>query len=269
MNEQNEIQPSDGISMSMGEKLINIITAPTVVFEHIREKVTWQDYIIPLLIAVAFVGISSIVSAPYTLELTKKAIKAQSSRVVNQDMSEEQRQSIENRFQEQIDKQEERYSPPKVYYWSFLRALGGIGLSLMVLAGIYYFSGNTILAGQTAFPKVLALVTLPQMVKVIESVYNMVFVSMTNSIEVPSSLAVFLPYGMTDVFSLERYQQAMFTLLSQIDIFTVWRMVLFTIGFSIIYKVSKGKAAAVVFGWWTFWMVITTAGSFLFAGLAG
>jgi len=269
MNEQNEIQPGDNTSMSMVDKLINIITAPTMVFERIRVQVTWQDWIIPLLVAVAFVGVSSIVSAPYTLDLTKKAIKAQGERFTSQDLSEEQRQQIDKRLQGQIEKQEARYSPPKVYYWSFLRALGGIGLSLMVLAGLYYFSGNTILGGQTAFPKVLAVVTLPQMVKVIESVYSMIFVGLTQSVEVPSSLAVLLPYSVTDVFSLERYQQALYTLLSQIDIFTIWRMVLFTIGFSIIYKVAKGKATAVVFGWWSLWIIVTTAGSFLFAGISG
>lgn len=188
---------------------------------------------------------------------------------MQRDMPQEQKESMQERFQEQVEKQEARYSPPKVYYWSFLRALGGIGVAVMILAGLYFFSGNTIIGGEAKFPQILAVVSLPQMVKVIESLYNMLFIGITKNADVPASLAVILPYSPENFMRLEKFQQALYTLLSQINVFTVWRLALFTIGFSIIYKVSKGKSSAVVFGLWALWLLITTAGTFLFAGFAG
>lgn len=264
MNEQNELQDTSVVSLGLGEKLINILTSPSAVFAQIRERLTWQDWVVPFLLAVLFAGIAGIVNAPENLQFTRKMMEPQKERILQSEMSDDQQQKTLAR----IESQEEQFQAPKKYYWSFLRSLAGIGISILILAGLYYFSGNTILGGQTEFPKILAVVSLPQMVKVVETLYSMLFVQFTGSAEVPQSLAVMLPYSAVDMFTLERYQQAMLTLLSQIDVFTIWRLVLFTIGFSIIYKVSKGKATAIVFGWWVFWLLVTTAGSFLFAGLS-
>lgn len=46
------------------------------------------------------------------------------------------------------------------------------------------------------------------------------------------------------------WSQALITLGTALDITTIWTLILLTIGISIIAKVSKGKAAATVFGWW-------------------
>lgn len=39
-------------------------------------------------------------------------------------------------------------------------------------------------------------------------------------------------------------------LATSLDIFTIWTLILLTIGCAIIGKISKGKAAGAVFGWW-------------------
>jgi hypothetical protein len=39
-------------------------------------------------------------------------------------------------------------------------------------------------------------------------------------------------------------------LCTSLDIFTIWTLILLTIGCAIIGKISKGKAAGAVFGWW-------------------
>jgi len=42
----------------------------------------------------------------------------------------------------------------------------------------------------------------------------------------------------------------LFALCSRLDIFEIWSLILSTIGVSIVAKVSRGKAAAAVWGWW-------------------
>jgi len=268
MEMYHEPQQFDTQPMTTGEKLVNIITSPSAVFANIRERISWQDWVIPFLVAVVVSGAVGILNAPYTLEFSKKAMRAQQERFLSGDVSQEQQSQMKQRFEEQMQNQEERYTAPKVYYWSFGRTLVGIGISVLILASLYYFAGNTILGGEAPFEKVLTVVALPQMVKVIESVYNAIMTPLLGTAEVPASLAALLPYGAAEVFSMERYHQAVFTLLSQINVFTVWRLVLFTIGLMLIYRISKGKAVGVVFGYWAIWLVITTAGSFFLSGLA-
>ncbi len=50
---------------------------------------------------------------------------------------------------------------------------------------------------------------------------------------------------------------ALYKLASSLDIFTIWTLVLMTIGFACIGKVKKGTSAAIVFGWY---IVITLIG---------
>jgi hypothetical protein len=47
------------------------------------------------------------------------------------------------------------------------------------------------------------------------------------------------------------------TLLSFFDLIGLWQLVLLVIGTAIVAKVSKGKAAAVVVGWWMFGLVVS------------
>jgi hypothetical protein len=57
----------------------------------------------------------------------------------------------------------------------------------------------------------------------------------------PSNLAVFAPEGAA---------AWLVALLSSVDLFTLWSVVLFVVGYSIVARVSKGVAAGVVVGFW-------------------
>ena len=42
----------------------------------------------------------------------------------------------------------------------------------------------------------------------------------------------------------------LYAVLSSVDLFAIWSVVLLTIGFSVASRLSRGKSAAIVFGWW-------------------
>ena len=50
-----------------------------------------------------------------------------------------------------------------------------------------------------------------------------------------------------------------YSVLSSLDIFTIWTLALLTIGFSIVSRMSRGKSAAIVFGLWGITVVIKVA----------
>ncbi len=262
MEQQPEQEP-----MGMGAKLINIFTTPSEVFVRIRERVSWQDWVIPVLIAIVFAGTAGVIRAPYNETIAKSAIEAQRDKFVKPDMTADQQKQLNQRFDEQLQKQQKRFSAPTVYPFSYGSKFVSILLSVLILAGLYYFAGNTILGGQAKYGKVLAVVTLPQMVTALQAVYQMVMTAVIGQVDIPSNLSVLTGYSTLGLFSLDRTHQALYTFLSHFDVFTIWRLILFVIGFRIIYKVSRGKAAGVVFGFWALWIVITTVGTFLFAGI--
>lgn len=59
--------------------------------------------------------------------------------------------------------------------------------------------------------------------------------------------------------------KAVMALATSIDIFTIWTLVLLTIGCSVVGKISRGKAAGAVWGWW---ILLTLIGAG-YAAIAG
>lgn len=51
--------------------------------------------------------------------------------------------------------------------------------------------------------------------------------------------------------------KALMALCTHLDLFEIWSVILGTIGVSIVAKVSRGKAAAAVFGWWLIFVLIS------------
>jgi hypothetical protein len=48
---------------------------------------------------------------------------------------------------------------------------------------------------------------------------------------------------------------------SAIDIFTIWALVLLTIGCAIVGNIKKGQAAIVVWGWWVVMTILKVVGA--------
>jgi len=272
MNQPNELyeQEASGETMSVWQKLLDVLLEPSKVFQAIRERVSWQDWVIPMLIIVLVSGTVSIINARQTMEFTRQMMQTQQQQGgFGQGGGPPGAGAEDGQMPPQFDP-EQRFSSPRGYLFAYGGSLVRIALSILILASLYFFAGNTILGGKAAFPQLLAVVALPQMVTVLQNVYNTLYlqlISNPSSPQAPSSLAVLLPYGMQNMFQLEAYQRGLLSVLSQIDVFTIWRLLLYSIGFAAVYKFSKAKANGVVFGYWGVLLVLSFAGSFLMAGM--
>jgi hypothetical protein len=58
------------------------------------------------------------------------------------------------------------------------------------------------------------------------------------------------------VFASEETGVAVRTLLASIDLFSVWSVILLSIGYSVVGRVSQAKAAATVVALWAVWIAI-------------
>lgn len=86
-------------------------------------------------------------------------------------------------------------------------------------------------------------------------------------VEIPHLLLwvpLVLAKGSPEVFfgpaalATEESAGAWFPLLSAIDLFTIWYLVLFALGVSVLLRVSRTRAAAVVFTPWIVWQMVKT-----------
>ena len=48
----------------------------------------------------------------------------------------------------------------------------------------------------------------------------------------------------------------LYSLMSSLDIFSIWTLILSAIGFTCVSKVKRGTSFAIVFGWWILFTLI-------------
>jgi hypothetical protein len=101
----------------------------------------------------------------------------------------------------------------------------------------------------------LALVSWSSLIGIISMVINIVLIlSKGTSQGVTVSLAAFLPAA-----PLGEAPPILNRFLSKFDPFTIWQMVLWTIGVSVMYKFTMKKSALFVGTLWVLWILLSVA----------
>jgi hypothetical protein len=72
-------------------------------------------------------------------------------------------------------------------------------------------------------------------------------------------------FGPAILFPTEAEESTLFRIAAALDVFSLWRIALLTIGFAAVYKISMGKSATVVGALY----VLLVAISVVFAGVFG
>ena len=137
-----------------------------------------------------------------------------------------------------------------ISYCSFLLIL----LFVALFALIYWASFNFGLGAKTTFGQMFAVCMyagLPRLLTGLLSILTLLFGNSADSYDVRNPVGTNLAYFMPDS------GPALKAALSFFDVIGLWNLVLLIIGMAIVAKVSTGKAAAVVVGWWVLLMLIS------------
>ena len=137
-----------------------------------------------------------------------------------------------------------------ISYCSFLLVL----LFVAIFALIYWASFNFGLGAKTTFGQMFAVCMyagLPRLLTGLLSILTLLFGNSADSYDVRNPVGTNLAYFMPDS------GPALKAALSFFDVIGLWNLVLLIIGMAIVAKVSTGKAAAVVVGWWVLLMLIS------------
>ena len=113
---------------------------------------------------------------------------------------------------------------------------------LFLLTSLVYFFGNIIFGGESSYKRVLSVVTYTSFVTVLGAIIKTPLIIVKNSANIKTSLALLMPEG--------DFTQIRFVLLSFVDIFFIWQLILIAIGLTVLYKFSTGRAyAATIISW--------------------
>ncbi len=233
-------------------RLIGVLVSPVKTFASIAERPTW---LVAFLVVAIVPAISGFLVVPKI------------------DWREVARTQIENSpaadqlTREQIDERVEmsaKISPYFVYASPVLLALGVLVFGL-VCWGIFNLAG-----GESTFPRSMAVLTHGFMPMVVSSLIAIPVILGTESIEAEDLQADTLVKSNLAVFAPEGTGAAMLKLLSKIDVFSIWVLVLLILGFSRVTKVKTGVAAGIVLALWlVFWVGVPVGLAALFGGGKG
>jgi hypothetical protein len=229
--------------MGLFEKIAGIFISPRETFEAIDRKPTW---LVPFIITVVMVLGMTVLTRDIGMQDMIAKFQAREMP------------------QEAIDKITSQSQGIGKYIQMVMIPVATLALWALFSA-VLLFCGNTLLGGAAKFKKIFSMMSWSSLVGCLSIVISTVIILTKGTTQgVTTSLAVLMP-----VPALADKPSLLYRLLGKIDLFTIWSLVLWIIGLSVIYKFSTKKTAGLVITLWAVWIVISIAFGSMFGGMFG
>jgi hypothetical protein len=221
--------PDPGPKPNSFQRIIGVLFSPDVTFASIARR---PDWVVPLLLIVVLALANGILI---------------SSRIDFGAPAREAMAQNKNLTQEQMDRAE-KMSVTMGKVAKFIGPVISI-IVLLIVAGVLLL-GVRVMGGEGDFKQAFSVTCYAWIPNVIQAVVLTIVVLAKGSTAINPTLLPTLvrsnPAFLVDV----KTQPMAFALLSSLDIFTIWVVVLLIIGFAYIGRISKAKSAAVVISLW-------------------
>lgn len=215
--------------------MLQIYTSPTSALTRLKERPTW---LVPLLLAIVANMAAVVVTTQYFDWNEQRQLAIE--RMQERNMTEEQ----VNQALEQMDRFGS--SPLMRYGLPLAGSLITTVISLLVLALVYNVS-LPLLGANGNFGRMLAVLAHSGLIAIPAAIVRIVLVLVKKSADVSTSLLVLVPNLKSGFLAI---------ILSRIDIFAIWQLVLAGLGLKIVFD-TKGTRS-----WWlvfSVWGVLTLA----------
>jgi hypothetical protein len=162
------------------------------------------------------------------------------------------------RFAQLSEAQKQQAIGPQTQYApTFAYAIGALGSPIfaLVLSGVFMLALNLGAGAQIKFPQAFGIVSHGFMPSAVASILGLVIMSLKSFGDVdPENIIASHPAA----FLGSDAPRWMVSLGSSFELFWIWCLVLFAIGFSAVNprKLSPGKAAGIIFGVWLLYVVV-------------
>jgi len=227
--------------LNLFQRIAGVFSSPGEAFEDILRKPSW---LIPFLIAVVFIIFMQLMVADIHM-------KDQIARMRAMDVPAAQIEAVQHQM-----------SGPMRYIGLIIGPVMAL-IIWVIISAVVLFAGNTILGGNGKFKSVFAVVAWSSLVGNPGILVQTILVKINGTAHgVSTSLAALLPAP-----ALGEPLPLLFRVLSQFDIFFIWQLFLWVIGFSIVFSFSNKKSAGLVISVWVVWIVISVVVGGLFSGM--
>ncbi len=215
MEQNNENKAPEPLSPAV--LATKVLTEPTTAFENIKAYPNW---IFPVLL-------SLIVSLSFVYYTQDISIEMQKKNILESD-----------RFtEEQKDAALERLEDPGVFMTLIMPSIGVVVSVFLVpafLAAVFMLFGNFAFGGNADFKTLFSVSAWAGMVGVVEALIKLPLIVIKHSYDVYTSLALLMDPADSKTM--------LFKLANAVDIFSIWKIIVFSIAFGVVYKFSKGKS---------------------------
>ena len=215
------------------ERIINVFVNPLKLFQYLRRK---PEFVLPLILAILIgVGTAHLV---YDIAINDQIAKYEQ----NDRISADQRDLI-------IDRLEESKTGAKRIIFSVVIPFFAVVILFFLISAVFMFIGNVLLGGRAKYTQVLSVYGYSYLIMgILGTIVKVPLILKQQTVKIDTSLAV--------MFSPEGMSTALYNFIGSFDIFTVWFLIVFGIGFAVIYRFSKLKALTSVFTAWLVYVVI-------------
>jgi hypothetical protein len=227
------------------ERVVDTFVAPSKTFTDVRRSSSWWlPWLIGVVVTIAFgVVVQQKIGWDKAYQNTLKQSPTQQQRI-------EQLTADQQAHAMQMGANVTKY----IFYATPVIAL----IVAVIAAAVLMATVNFGFGGRAKFGQMMAVwfyATLPWSIQAILGIVTTWFVdpdSFNLRNFVGTNIGYYLPPDMP---------KAVIALGTALDVFTIWALILMTIGCSIVGNIRKGQAAGVVWGWWVIMTILKVVGA--------
>jgi hypothetical protein len=232
---------SAGPGLSQVERVVDTFVAPKKTFTDILRSTSW--WLPFLLLVLVTMGNSAVVEKQVGWDRVAENQIHQNPK---------QEEAMSNLTPEQ--RAARMGVTGKIYRYSSYGSFVFILIFVAIFALIYWASFNFGLGAKTTFGQMFAVCMYASLPRLLIGLLSIVTLLLGNSAE---SYDMRNPVGTNLAYFMPDSGPALKAALGFFDVIGLWQLVLLIIGTAIVAKVSTGKAAAVVVGWWVLGLLIS------------
>ena len=235
------VPPQQPSPLSEGERLLDTFIAPSKAFTDLRRNASWwAPFLISAIVSLLFV---------YVVDQKVGFRKVTDNQLQSQP---KQAQRIENLPADQREKTMQRSTTltKAISYAYPLVILIWLAIVAGVLLATLKFGASADIRFKTLFALVM-YASLPGIFRALLAVLSLLAGVSSDSFTLQNPVATNPGYFIDPAAS-----PVLYSLLSKLDIFMIWTLVLTAIGIPCISKVKTGTAFAVVFGWYLVMIIV-------------
>ncbi len=236
-----QVATTGGRGLSEVERVADTFIAPSKTFTDIlRSTRWWVPFVLMVLVTL---GMTVVVDRQVGFERVAE-------NQVHQSPKQEERMSSLTPEQ----KTAQFRGMAKGYKYSSYGSFAFLLIFVSIEALLFWASFNFGLGAQTTFGQMFAVVMYASLPKLLTGILTIVTLMFGNSAD---SYDMKNPVGTNPAYFMPDGAPWLKSVLSFFDVIGIWTLILLVIGTAIVARVSTGKAAAVVVGWWAVGMLIS------------